>query len=107
MPTTTITLLGESYSINAEDNDVETLKESALLFDRYLQDVKQSSNIVSSDKIELMAGLNLAREFVTYKQQGGDSKATQKTLERLCNKMGKEMESITPRVVSPSSLPLT
>ena len=99
MPATTITLLNEHYNINADDNDIATLQESAQLLDTYLRSVKDSNNSMSAEKIAIMAGLNLARTFVTYKHNNTASTSTQETLERLTNKISREMESIIPQVI--------
>ncbi len=106
MSTTTVTLLNKHYNINAEDDDIAMLQESAKLFNSYLNAIKESSNTISADRVALMAGLNLTREFVAYKQREEPSKNIQETLQRLNNKMTKEMESITPEIISQQNNPL-
>ncbi len=96
MSQTTISLMGESYTINLDDDDVETLQQSARLYDKYLSEMQQQSNLVSSNKIALMAGLNMAREFVTKQNSGGDSQTTLDSIKRLSDKIDNEMDRFVP-----------
>lgn len=93
---TNITLLGESYGINVEDGDVETLKQSAKLFEKHLQEMQKQSNLISSDKIALMAGLNMAREFLSKSSNEGDIRQASETIQQLSHKIEQELDRFLP-----------
>ena len=96
----TIQLLGESYHINLNDGDSERLNQSAKLYDQYLQKIRDSGGIVGTERIAMMAGLNMAHDFIDAKNQQQEDQALTDDIRQLCEKIEQGIKPLMPHTGS-------
>lgn len=60
----TVRILDKEFKIACEEQERESLMESARYLDRKMQEVKDSHKIIGSDRIAVMAALNIANEYL-------------------------------------------
>lgn len=77
----TVRILDKEYLIACESEEQEGLLSSARLLDRRMREVRQSGRVVGSDRIAVLAALNLTYELMT--QNLAQQKRAQGILERL------------------------
>lgn len=69
-PTTvSLNISGKEYRVSCSENEREGLESSARLLNEKMQSIKQSGRIVGLERIAVMAGLNIAHDFVTEGQK--------------------------------------
>ena len=66
-----ISLLGRSYKIACEDGEREALLEAAAYLDGKMAEIKKTGKVSGTDRIAVMAALNIAHEFLTMKLGSG------------------------------------
>lgn len=69
----TITILDKEYLIACSDDERHDLIRSAEYLDKKMREIRESGKIVGSDRIAVMAALNITHELLT---QGGTSNKT-------------------------------
>lgn len=77
----TVRILDKEYLIACENEEQEGLVSSARLLDRRMREVRQSGRVVGSDRIAVLAALNLTYELMS--QNLAQQKRAQGILERL------------------------
>lgn len=77
----TVRILDKEYLIACESEEQEGLVSSARLLDRRMREVRQSGRVVGSDRIAVLAALNLTYELMS--QNLAQQKRAQGILERL------------------------
>ncbi|NCA70128.1 MAG: cell division protein ZapA [Sphingobacteriia bacterium] len=63
-----IRILDKDYRIACGSGEEEGLRESARLLDRKMREIRQSGRVIGSDRIAVMAALNIAYDFVQLKR---------------------------------------
>ena len=66
-----ISILGRSYKIACEDGEREALLEAVAYLDEKMGDIKKAGKVSGTDRIAVMAALNIAHEFLTMKLGSG------------------------------------
>ena len=66
-----ISILGRSYKIACEDGEREALLEAVAYLDDKMGDIKKAGKVSGTDRIAVMAALNIAHEFLTMKLGSG------------------------------------
>jgi cell division protein ZapA len=66
-----ISILGRSYKIACEDSERDALLEAAAYLDGKMGEIKQGGKVNGTDRIAVMAALNIAHEFLTTKLGNG------------------------------------
>jgi len=69
----TVTLLDRKYDIVCPPEQVKALHEAARYLDQIMRQTKQSSNIISQERIAIISALNIAHELLAVKK---DNEAT-------------------------------
>lgn len=64
-----ITILDKEYLIACSDGEREILNDAASLLNARMQEVKTSGKIIGSERIAVLAALNIAHEMLTYKKE--------------------------------------
>lgn len=75
--TVSVSILGTDYLVACPASERDALRESALLVDRKMQDIKAGGKIVSLDRIAVMAALNLAHDLL---REQGQSASLDRTI---------------------------
>ncbi|MGV6851373.1 MAG: cell division protein ZapA [bacterium] len=69
--TLNLTFMGREFRVACEESEKENLRKAADLFSQKMKDVKESGGLVGLDKIAVLAGLNLAHEFLQLEHELG------------------------------------
>ena len=65
----TVTILGEEYLISCPPDEEPALQESAELLDKRMRGIRASGKVMNSERIAVMAALNLSNELLLQQQQ--------------------------------------
>ena len=66
-----ISVLGRSYRVACEDGEREALMEAVAYLDGKMGEIKKAGKVNGTDRIAVMAALNIAHEFLSTKLDGG------------------------------------
>ena len=66
-----INILGRSYKIACEENERAGLLEAVAYLDGKMAAIKKAGKVTGTDRIAVMAALNIAHEFLTLKLGNG------------------------------------
>ncbi len=66
-----ISILGRNYKIACEDGEREALLEAVAYLDGKMGEIKKTGKVNGTDRIAVMAALNIAHEFLSTKLDGG------------------------------------
>jgi cell division protein ZapA len=66
-----INILGRSYKIACEEGEREALLEAVAYLDDKMGEIKKAGKVNGTDRIAVMAALNIAHEFLTMKLGNG------------------------------------
>ncbi len=70
----TIHILDKEYMISCSEDERHDLQRSADYLDAKMREIRDSGKIIGSDRIAVMAALNISHELLA--QDGGTSKAS-------------------------------
>ncbi|MGX5175539.1 cell division protein ZapA [Aliikangiella sp. IMCC44653] len=68
----TVHIMGNEYHVSSPEDQVEALEEAARNLDKRMREIKAGGRIVGTERIAVMAALNL-----TYEVQTGDPSSSQ------------------------------
>ena len=66
-----VTILGRAYKIACEEGERETLLRTAAYLDGKMNEIRKAGKVVGTERIAVMAALNIAHELLTTKLGGG------------------------------------
>ena len=66
-----ISILGRSYKIACEDGERDALLEAVAYLDGKMGEIKKAGKVGGTDRIAVMAALNIAHEFLSTKLGSG------------------------------------
>lgn len=64
-----VKIMGQEYKVKCPPDKIAELQESAVYLDRLMHEIRESSNILSLDRIAVIAALNTAHEMLILKRQ--------------------------------------
>lgn len=97
-----IRILDKDYRIACRPEEQEGLVASARLVDGRMREIRQSGRILGSDRIAVLAALNIAHELIQLqKLRGGDDSEAGQRLQRLEERVADAL-SAAPRLDAPS-----
>lgn len=64
-----VTILDKEYLIACSDEERSLLNDAASLLNERMQEVKTSGKIIGSERIAVLAALNIAHEMLAYKNE--------------------------------------
>jgi cell division protein ZapA len=67
--TVSVKILGQEYKIKCPPDKISELQESAIHLDKFMQEVRDGSQVLSVDRIAVIAALNIAHEMLILKKQ--------------------------------------
>jgi len=62
-----VSILGRSYRVSCEDGEREALMKAVAYLDEKMGEIKQSGKVSGTDRIAVMAALNIAHELLSTK----------------------------------------
>lgn len=66
-----VTLLGRSYRVACEDDEREALLQAVAYLDGKMSEIKAAGKVAGSERIAVMAALNIAHELLSTKLGSG------------------------------------
>jgi cell division protein ZapA len=66
-----VSILGRNYKVACEDGEREALLQAVAYVDGKMNDIKQSGKIAGTERVAVMAALNIAHELLSTKLGGG------------------------------------
>lgn len=66
-----VTLLGRSYRVACEDSEREALLQAVAYLDGKMNEIKSAGKVAGSERIAVMAALNIAHELLSTKLGNG------------------------------------
>ena len=67
--TISVTILGKTYSITCSADERELLNDAVQLLNDKMHALKASGKTIGSERLAVLAALNIAHEMAAYKQQ--------------------------------------
>ncbi len=87
----TVHIMGNEYHVSSPADEVESLERAARNLDKRMREIKASGRIVGTERIAVMAALNLAYEV----GQGGSIDNIEiENMEKRIQKLNQEIETI-------------
>jgi cell division protein ZapA len=66
-----VSLLGKTYRVSCADDERDDLLESVAYVDRKMREIRDTGKVVGTDRIAVMAALNIAHELLSTRMGGG------------------------------------
>ena len=66
-----VNILGRSYRVSCEDGERDALMKAVAYLDGKMGEIKQSGKVSGTDRIAVMAALNIAHELLSTRLGGG------------------------------------
>lgn len=66
-----ISILGRNYKIACEDGERDALMQAVAYLDGKMDEIKKAGKVNGTDRIAVMAALNIAHELLSMKVGGG------------------------------------
>ena len=83
----TVKILDKDYRIACAPNHKESLENSAALLNNKMKEIRSSGKVIGSDRIAVMAALNLAHDLIQQQQQTAHDVDMQKHIRQLREKI--------------------
>ncbi|MYL23720.1 cell division protein ZapA [Halomonas alkaliantarctica] len=93
-PTKEITLLGRSYMIACDSGEETKLERAARYLDRAMHGIHAQSSVLGSERIAIMAALNITHELLETLDERRDDEAE---LTRLSQRLERALEKASRR----------
>ena len=93
MVTVSVNILGRDYQVNCPADEREALERAARHLDAQMREIRNTGKIVGSERIAVMAALNLSHELLGLDQNRGETARVVKRLgERIDQVLGEVRE---------------
>lgn len=93
----TIKVLDKDYRIACPPHEQEGLMASARLLDGRMREIRQTGRVIGSDRIAVLAALNLAHELVQLQRgQGGQDTETTRRLSQIQERVAAALSPESP-----------
>jgi cell division protein ZapA len=69
--TVEVTLLGRSYRVACEEGEREPLMQAVAYLDAKMNEIRKAGKVTGSERIAVMAALNVAHELLSMRLGGG------------------------------------
>ena len=66
-----ITILGRTYKVACEEGERDALLRTAAYLDAKMEEIRKGGKVSGTERIAVMAALNIAHELLTTKSAGG------------------------------------
>jgi cell division protein ZapA len=66
-----ITVLGRTYKVSCEEGERDALLRTAVYLDAKMNEIRNAGKVSGTERIAVMAALNIAHELLTTKLGGG------------------------------------
>ncbi len=83
----TVKILEKDYRIACAPNHKQSLEDSAALLNDKMHEIRASGKVIGSDRIAVMAALNLAHDLLQQQQHSAHDSDLQKQLRKMREKI--------------------
>jgi len=90
----TINVMSKDYRVACPAEEVDSLKASAQLLDEKLQEIKQSGSVIGTERIAIMAALNMSNEILHGESQQQAHHEIDQRIEALSSHLENSMRKI-------------
>ncbi len=91
--TVTVSILGRDYQVSCPADEREALERSARYLDEQMREIRNTGKIIGSERIAVMAALNIAHELLSLDRNSGEAKQSiQRLNERIAKVLGEVRE---------------
>ena len=66
-----VTIMGREFRVTCPDEERKGLLEAVTYLDKKMREIRDSGKIVGSERIAIMAALNITHELLTTRNRGG------------------------------------
>ncbi len=66
-----VAIMGREFRVTCPDEEREELLQAVTYFDKKMCEIRDNGKVVGSERIAIMAGLNIAHELLATKVKGG------------------------------------
>ena len=66
-----VAIMGREFRVTCPDEEREELLQAVTYLDKKMCEIRENGKVVGSDRIAIMAGLNIAHELLAAKVKGG------------------------------------
>lgn len=77
-----VTIMGRAYKVACEDGEREELLAAVAHLDRKMNEIRSAGKVASTERIAVMAALNIAHELLGARSAGGAPSFDIETLKR-------------------------
>ena len=85
--TVTIRVLEKDYQVACPAEERAALLESARYLDEKMREIRDSRKMIGSERVAVMAALNITHDLLQCREGGGDASAVDSKLRQLQNKV--------------------
>ncbi|MCU7842564.1 MAG: cell division protein ZapA [Candidatus Thiodiazotropha sp. (ex Monitilora ramsayi)] len=72
----TVNILDKEYRISCQSEERESLLQAAAFIDGQMREIKQAGRVIGTERIAVMAALNIANDLLSDKKSKDDSSQT-------------------------------
>jgi cell division protein ZapA len=90
----TITVMDKEYRVACPPEEKENLLASAKLLNDKLNEIKQQGSVIGTERIAIMAALNMSHEILHNQKLAGDMESVNERVERLSERITDSMKNI-------------
>lgn len=69
--TINVTIMGREFRVACPDDEREELLESVSYLDKKMREIRDSGKVIGSERVAIMAALNITHELLTTRIRGG------------------------------------
>jgi len=70
-PAIDVTILGREFRVACPDDEREDLLKAVAYLDKKMREIRDSGKVIGSERVAIMAALNITHEMLTTKKRGG------------------------------------
>ncbi len=92
-----IRILEKDYQVNCKPEEQDALQASAALLSNKMEEIRSVSNIIGSERIAVMAALNLTHDLLRSEDSAERDAAASKLLQAADDKLDSVLFELDPR----------
>ena len=69
--TINVTIMGREFRVACPDDEREELLQSVSYLDKKMREIRDGGKVIGSERVAIMAALNIAHELLTTRIKGG------------------------------------
>ncbi len=98
--TVDVTIMGRSYKVACSDEEREDLMAAVAMLDRKMSEIKTAGKVSSTERIAVMAALNMANELLQVKNASPHAPSSRVDLESMRGRM-QSMQAVLDEALAP------